>query len=604
MEIIEENHLRDDYLTDYEEDAAAQSFLNARQNYPRLEEMQTNTYKCFIPQAWKVGKESGVTGFLHPEGIYDESDGGDFRKSVYLRLLSHYQFINEPIDGGKLFPDVHHQTEFSINVYQNCAQENVRFSSIANLFVPRTIDSCFEDDGSGPVPGVKDANHDWNIGGHPQRIVTVDGEALQLFATLFDEEGTPALGAKLPAIHSQEILAVLHRFSQEFRKLGDFEDEYFSLEMWHQTTAQEDGTIEEDTQFIDDVEDLVLSGPHFFVATPFYKNPRDPCTSNKAYDAIDLTTIPADYLPRTNYVPACSRAEYRRRTPEVPWYNENGEKGLVTEYPRAIYRKMVGSGSQRTLTCALYPEKVSHTNAALSLGFKQLGDTVLFAGLSSSVPHDFFLKATGKSNFYDDTARQLPFPGTDLRPRIEVRTLLLNSLTTHYADLWADSWQDTFTGDTWTKDDPRLPADTDFSDLTGTWDWDTPLRTRYARRQALVELDVLAAQTLGLSLEELKTIYRVEFYVLRKYEQNTWYDQNGRVVYTVNHQGLPGVGFKSKKWKEVKDMTSGTVEQTVEDDTQPGGPTQRTIVYEAPFTKCDREADYERAWAAFEGRNS
>jgi hypothetical protein len=49
-------------------------------------------------------------------------------------------------------------------------------------------------------------------------------------------------------------------------------------------------------------------------------------------------------------------------------------------------------------------------------------------------------------------------------------------------------------------------------------------------------------------------------------------------------------------------MTSGTVERTVEDDTQPGGPVERTIVYEAPFDKCDREEDYERAWAAFEGR--
>ena len=223
--------------------------------------------------------------------------------------------------------------------------------------------------------------------------------------------------------------------------------------------------------------------------------------------------------------------------------------------------------------------------------------------MAISVPVDFRVKSTGMSHANTTLINQLPILPADneFRQEMHVRALILNCLTTHYADLWEDSWQDTFTEDAWTKDDPRLPADTDFSDLTGTWDWDTPLRTRYARRQALVELDVLAAQTLGLSLEELKTIYRVEFYVLRKYEQNTWYDQNGRVVYTVNHQGLPGVGFKSKKWKEVKDMTSGTVEQTVEDDTQPGGPTQRTIVYEAPFTKCDREADYERAWGVFEG---
>ena len=219
--------------------------------------------------------------------------------------------------------------------------------------------------------------------------------------------------------------------------------------------------------------------------------------------------------------------------------------------------------------------------------------------MCSSVPFDFYIKNTGKSNLRGDLASRLPV--LEDRSPVTSRTLLLNSLTTHYADLWEDSWQDAFTDDTWTKDDPRLTADTDFANLTGTWDWDTPLRTRYARRQALVELDVLAAQALGLTLGELQTIYRVQFPVLRKYEQNTWYDQNGRIIYTKN-RGLPGVGFKSKKWKEVKDMTSGTVEQTVEDDTQPGGPVERTIVYEAPFTKCDREEDYERAWGVFERR--
>jgi len=32
------------------------------------------------------------------------------------------------------------------------------------------------------------------------------------------------------------------------------------------------------------------------------------------------------------------------------------------------------------------------------------------------------------------------------------------------------------------------------------------------------------------------------------------------------------------------------------------GPVDRTIVYEAPFDRCDREEDYATVWAAFEGR--
>lgn len=106
---------------------------------------------------------------------------------------------------------------------------------------------------------------------------------------------------------------------------------------------------------------------------------------------------------------------------------------------------------------------------------------------------------------------------------------------------------------------------------------------------------------LGLTLDELKTIYRVQFPVMRHYERDTWYDRNGRIVFTVS-KGLPGVGFARKEWEEIKDMRCGTVERTIKDDTLPGGSRERTIAYEAPFDRYDREKDYEIAWAEFEKR--
>jgi hypothetical protein len=43
-----------------------------------------------------------------------------------------------------------------------------------------------------------------------------------------------------------------------------------------------------------------------------------------------------------------------------------------------------------------------------------------------------------------------------------------------------------------------------------------------------------------------------------------------------------------------------TVTKTFPDDTLPGGPVQRTIEYQAPFVRPDREEDYRIAWAFFE----
>ena len=96
---------------------------------------------------------------------------------------------------------------------------------------------------------------------------------------------------------------------------------------------------------------------------------------------------------------------------------------------------------------------------------------------------------------------------------------------------------------------------------------------------------------------------------MQQYERITWYDQNGRIVFTAS-KGLVGVGFprkgtgrganKTTGWEGIQGMTSGTVTRTIIDDTLPGGPVERTITYEAPFDLCDRVKDYRLAWEFFE----
>ena len=130
-----------------------------------------------------------------------------------------------------------------------------------------------------------------------------------------------------------------------------------------------------------------------------------------------------------------------------------------------------------------------------------------------------------------------------------------------------------------------------------------PLRSDYERRQALVELDVLASISLGLTVDELLTMLRIQFPVLLQNERDTWYDHQGRIVFTCN-KGLPGVGLDRRRWNEVKNLRSGNVVQGISDDTLPGGRRERTITYVAPFDRCDREQDYQVAWRAFEARGS
>lgn len=132
---------------------------------------------------------------------------------------------------------------------------------------------------------------------------------------------------------------------------------------------------------------------------------------------------------------------------------------------------------------------------------------------------------------------------------------------------------------------------------------DTPLRTAYARRQAMVELDVLAAMMLGMTLEQLLSAYRIQFPTLQQHERDTYYDANGRIVYAKNN-ALTGVGVKRQEFEQtMKDAPAGRVfRRAVEEDILPGGPVEREVEYAAPFDRCDREQDYKTAWEFFTGR--
>jgi hypothetical protein len=609
QEALDRYNLLPAYLAAYEEAQGTQAFLNALQNYPMLKGIQTNLYKCFLPQAWMWGK--GVSAFLHPEGVYDDPRGGGFRQEIYPRLRGHFQFHNEL----NLFAEVDHHAKFSINIYMQRASD-ISFQNMANLYAPKTIDISMAHDGTGPVPGIKDDNAKWNQAGHLSRIIPVTEKDLALFATLYDAAGTPADAARLPALHSVELLGVLEKFAAQPRRLGDLKEEYYSLEMWHETNAQNDGIIRRETRFPDRPLDWILSGPHFYVGNPFYKTPRAACTKNSDYDVLDLTGLPDDYLPRTNYVPACDPGIYLNRTPRVPWEDSQP----VTDFYRFAHRRMFGSSAERSFISTIIPKGSAHTNPVISTSFKKYDHMIDFYAASSSMIFDFFLKTTGKTDLYESTLSLFPMISKNISLRI--RALTLACLTVYYAELWNKFWTKSFYSEQWLKKDPRLP-DTFFKNLTPQWHRDCALRTDYTRRQALVEIDVLVAMALSLTLEELKTIYRVQFPVMRQYEVDTWYDATGRIVFT-NSKGLTGVGLHRNAirretcysldtpdrresgialgWNDIKDLTSGTITRTIMDDTLPGGPRERSITYTAPFDRCDRETDYEIAWAEFKRR--
>jgi hypothetical protein len=123
-------------------------------------------------------------------------------------------------------------------------------------------------------------------------------------------------------------------------------------------------------------------------------------------------------------------------------------------------------------------------------------------------------------------------------------------------------------------------------DVSQCWTAETPLRIAADRRQALVEIDALVALMLGVTADELCTIYRTQFPVLYGYDRNRdHYDANGRLV--------PNEVLV--RWRKRGDHLT-------EDERTATHPAGTTYTYELPFRTLDREHDMRVAYAEFERR--
>ncbi len=325
-----------------------------------------------------------------------------------------------------------------------------------------------------------------------------------------------------------------------------------------------------------------------------------------------MTTLDEKYIHRTVYTP-----------------NHNSEalesfKNKSNNY-RILGRFQIAStiNNERTFITSIIPPHVLHIHTSMNYRFENISDLVIASALFVSVPYDFIAKSSGASTL-SSLNYSIPWI-KKLSGSALSRSLSLNCITNNYSELWSKSYAQDFNQDSWSKsNDPRLNHNF-FKNLTPIWQRDVALRTDYERRQALVEIDVLVAQALGFTLQELKTVYKIQFPVMQQYEKDTYYDMYGRIIFTAS-RGLPGVGLPRKAvksetpckiiingeiveekplgWEDIIDMSGGEIHRTIIDDTTPEGPIERTIIYKAPFAKCDREKDYEIAWEYFERVNN
>lgn len=560
-----------------------------------------NLYRCFMDLSFRLTAHQGYTALIHQDGHLGDPKAGTLRRHWYGRIAKHFEFSNKMTT--KMFAEVHHELFFSLNIYRGTPSV-IQFDQFTNAFLPSQVEDSYADsDVQGEIPGKKNAEGHWDTRGHKDRVIRIDRTALETIHALSEEDEVPVEEARFIQPFSISTLEVFKQLAS-FPKVGTaFVDDkseptWQMAPHWHETGEQKAGTIKRATAFRA-LEEMVIQGPLFHIANPFYKTPRRVSKNNADYDVINLGNVPGDYLPRTNYGPAVPMGEYRRRMTKCRW-DQTKSHG---DFYRLAIRRMIALNGERSLISALIPPKLLHVNGVESVATKDIRDLLNLGCISNSLIIDFFVKASGISNLFNsDVAR---FPVTEV-PDIAINRLLkLSCLTEKYRELWGSIiLNDTCLN--WSSSLPCLKMHGN-EELKARWSEDSALREELPRRIALVELDVLVAQSFGLTLEQLIELYRIYFPVLQENEAGTWYDQNGRIVWTCS-KGLPGVGYLNdkgkspgrKEWESILESNPAELVCAAIDDTLPEGPHTVERRFVGPFFKCDRVEDYKRAWTHFE----
>ncbi|MFG3198504.1 class I SAM-dependent DNA methyltransferase [Streptomyces sp. NPDC048208] len=550
------------------------TLLSSESEYPLLYKTRPDMYRAFMVQVWRHETDSGMAGLIHPDTHFSGTKEGPLRSATYRHLRTHAHFHNRT----GMFPEIHANAEFSVNIYGK--ESTVRFTHLSWLFSPETLTGSLDHDGSGELPGIKQ-NGKWDLRPHGKRLVLVDSTRLSDWNRLAGEGNTPDAEAGLlypVTSNEQEAIEALARHSVKIADSG-----VLHSRCYNESEGQRDGLFLRDTSVSGSMNELILQGPHIGVANPLFKQPNQPCRTNRDWSPFDLTRISPLQIPRTNYRRATDNITYR--SAQTKWRG-----GTYTDFFRLTWRVMVPFDTERSLFSSLLPPGPAHVHSLGSIALADNRLTALAAGFWAALPLDYLLRIVGRPHLQVAETDKMPAPTPDhpLMHPLLLRTLRLNLLTDAYGPLWEELFHPAWPGyENWANPDwPSLkPLATN---LKPTWEYDTPLRTDCERRAALVELDALVSVWLGITADQLVAIYKSRYPVLSDYESAMYFDAKGRKI-AGNHNTY-GHGQTKQDYIDLLAHLENPATTP-----PPEG-------YTAPFYKADREAEMRAAHAHFQQR--
>ena len=494
--------------------SATSEYLGARTNYPLLQGLQPDLYRVFMELTWKHSGVSGVVALIHPGTHLTDERAAALRAIAYKRLRRTWHFRNEL----KLF-EIGHTREFGVHVYASLQEPD--FFMATSLFHPSTVVGSLARKRQGDIDFLEPqiGATKWDTRPSADRIVQVTHPVLGVWRDLIEQPDSPAESTRLISMVSSRASGVLERLAT-VRKVRDIPTSYSSG--WHEKSDRDKGIFEVSWGKRASWQDVILQGPHIHIANPMFKRSRNSKEASQGWPIINLEHILPNEIPTTNYKRLADENTFADLSTHWP----NGE--AARDRYRVAWRNMADNTQQRTLIPALIPPGTTHINGISAAACASDRDTVLLAGVLSSMLSDFSVRIVPKSTISASTISRLSWIRPHLEDMILLRTLRLNALTSAFADLWSSVYTENFKTDDWSggiaySGRPRL------GEALVDWSTEVPLRRASDRRQALLEIDVLMGISSGVTCEELIAVYRSQFTVLYSLDSSSVrFDAQGR----------------------------------------------------------------------------
>ncbi|EXG82021.1 hypothetical protein [Cryptosporangium arvum] len=624
-DVIARQECREYVLAELTGTSASVAWLRSPHVYPLAAGTRPDLYRAFMCQTWAHTAVAGTVGLLHPDSHLAGVGMEHIRAEAYRRLRVHGDFVNA---GNRFFPPpVGRSSHFGLHVYGTPGETS--FDHLSWLFSVDALRHSYRQGvpDEGILPGIR-FDGDWDTRPHPSRVIHVNAELLAVWQGLTGDESGPAEYVRL-------LSPVSIAENRGIESLAGFPVRLATLLPqisggYNEATAKSKGLIRYEVSEPSDWKEVVLKGPQIGVATPLFKQPTQ---GSGEVLGLDLTTLPADALPATEYRNATDRARFEAAQdrwidhpllerlladPEelsaarvvlseaagialdaVPdgdlqLYLTEKARRRCTEFYRVAWRKMIAPDTERSLYVALLPPGPSHIDGIRSAVARDNRSTTLLGGFWSALPVDYFLRTTGIGDLHVASAIRLPAPIPDhpLARALLIRTSRLNCLTAAYADLWPELHDRAWRDESWANGWDGLPP---LGDVKPEWDWNTPLRTDRARRAALVEIDALVAVWLGVDAAALEAMYRARFPIMADFDEVTWFDATGRRL--AGNRYAYGHGQTKEHFEQLQAYLA--------DQRRPPESRQNTPApdgYTPPFYKADRVNEMKAAHAVFQAR--